>query len=84
MMERQCKALGQLRRLKILSYIKKHRRVSVRDLTEALRCTWPAASQHLRVLREAGIVMRERQGPYVFYFLVREQSAIVRTVLGML
>lgn len=82
--ERECKALGQQRRLQILTFIKKKRRASVGDLTEALGTTLQGTSQHLRVLREAGILLNHKRGREVMYMLAREQSAIVRAILGML
>jgi DNA-binding transcriptional ArsR family regulator len=41
----------------------------VHALAECLGVSQPAVSQHLRVLRNLGIVRAERRGPRVHYFL---------------
>jgi DNA-binding transcriptional ArsR family regulator len=41
----------------------------VHALAERLGVSQPAVSQHLRVLRNLGIVRAERRGPRVHYFL---------------
>jgi len=42
---------------------------SVGDLVTALRMSQPAISKHLKVLREAGVVVSERRGSWIFYRL---------------
>ena len=43
---------------------------SVMTLAESFRMSLPAISQHLKVLREAGLVKEERQGRYHVYRLI--------------
>jgi DNA-binding transcriptional ArsR family regulator len=45
------------------------RSLCVNALTHRLGVTQSAVSQHLRVLRQAGLVRGERQGPFVHYSL---------------
>jgi DNA-binding transcriptional ArsR family regulator len=40
---------------------------AVRDLTPRFRISQPAVSQHLQVLREAGLVTERRDGRLVYY-----------------
>jgi DNA-binding transcriptional ArsR family regulator len=40
---------------------------AVRDLTPRFRISQPAVSQHLAVLREAGLVAERREGRLVYY-----------------
>ena len=47
----------------------------VHDLVDALGATQPLISQHLRVLKAAGIVHGERQGREVMYALVDDHLA---------
>jgi ArsR family transcriptional regulator, zinc-responsive transcriptional repressor len=47
----------------------------VHELVEALRVTQPLISQHLRVLKAAGVVAGERHGREVVYRLVDEHLA---------
>ena len=47
----------------------------VHDLVHALGVTQPLISQHLRVLKSAGVVHGERQGREVVYSLVDDHLA---------
>jgi ArsR family transcriptional regulator len=47
----------------------------VHDLVDALGVTQPLVSQHLRVLKAAGVVSGERQGREVVYALVDDHLA---------
>lgn len=60
--------LGDSTRRNILRLLEeKQRRLSVGELTEALEAKEPAVSQHLRILRGAGLIRGERQGRRVLY-----------------
>ncbi|HTX71031.1 MAG TPA: metalloregulator ArsR/SmtB family transcription factor [Thermoleophilia bacterium] len=61
-------ALSSEARLEILRLLKEHPQC-VKALTERLAMTQPAVSQHLRVLREAGLVKAEKRGMWVHYAL---------------
>jgi DNA-binding transcriptional ArsR family regulator len=43
------------------------RETSVKDLVGRLDVSQPAVSQHLRVLRKAGLARERRQGRYAYY-----------------
>ncbi|WP_245709370.1 ArsR/SmtB family transcription factor [Rhodococcus tukisamuensis] len=47
----------------------------VHELVEALGVTQPLISQHLRILKAAGVVRGERTGREVFYRLVDDHLA---------
>lgn len=47
----------------------------VHDLVDALGVTQPLISQHLRILKAAGVVHGERQGREVLYSLVDDHLA---------
>lgn len=53
-------------RIRILNLIK-DRALCVNALSQALRITPAAVSQHLRVLRDAGLVTAEKRGYFVHY-----------------
>lgn len=53
-------------RIRILNLIKE-RALCVNALSQALKITPAAASQHLRVLRDAGLVTAEKRGYFVHY-----------------
>lgn len=65
------KLLSVDKRIEIIERLKKEP-MSVNALAEALGITQSAVSQHLRVLKAAGLVKDERQGYWIFYSLNRD------------
>lgn len=70
-------ALGDPSRRRILELVAGRER-SVRELTDALKVTQPAVSQHLRVLREAGLVTARPDGARRLYRVDLDGLAGVR------
>jgi DNA-binding transcriptional ArsR family regulator len=66
------KALSVSSRMKILKLIS-GRKLCVNAITRFLDISQPAVSQHLSVLRRAGLVTGERNGYLVHYTLNRER-----------
>jgi ubiquinone/menaquinone biosynthesis C-methylase UbiE len=62
------KAAGEGTRLRILSLLAETE-LTVSDLTEILRQSQPRLSRHLRLLAEAGLVERFREGSWAFFRL---------------
>ena len=65
------KMLSVDKRIEIIELLKKEP-MSVNALADNLGVTQSAASQHLRVLKAAGLVNDERQGYWIYYSLNRE------------
>jgi ArsR family transcriptional regulator, arsenate/arsenite/antimonite-responsive transcriptional repressor len=63
------KALADPVRLRLLSLIASHHggEACVCDLNEAFDLSQPTISHHLKVLREAGLIERDKRGVWVFY-----------------
>jgi len=61
------KALSVPSRMSILMLLKTDGPLPVKSIAEGLGMTSPAVSQHLKVLRQAGLVRAERQGYWVPY-----------------
>lgn len=82
--EQVCDALGSPIRLMIF-YALNSRSRYVTDLAEELGLPQSTVSRHLRVLRERGLVIAQREGPAVLYALaderVMEALELMRTVL---
>ncbi|WP_334072827.1 ArsR/SmtB family transcription factor [Paenibacillus sp. A14] len=51
------------------------------DLVEALQTTQPNISQHLRKLREAGLVQETRRGHWAYYKLTVDHLPYVKATL---
>ncbi|MBC7189748.1 winged helix-turn-helix transcriptional regulator [Candidatus Aerophobetes bacterium] len=61
-----CKALSDPTRLKIFLFLTK-RSLCVNAIVNFLNISQPAVSQHLRVLREAGLVRADKRGYWMHY-----------------
>src|SRR6201995_1888364 len=64
------RAAGEESRLRLLALCAKQE-LSVSDLAEALRQSEPRVSRHLKILCDAGLVERMRQGQWVHYRVTR-------------
>src|ERR671935_2686298 len=62
------KAAGEATRLRILALLAEAE-LTVSDLTKILRQSQPRISRHLKLLAEAGLVDRFREGSWAFYRL---------------
>ncbi|HEY3058111.1 MAG TPA: metalloregulator ArsR/SmtB family transcription factor [Chloroflexota bacterium] len=81
---RICQVLADAKRLRLIDALRDTER-SVGELADALGATYPNISQHLNVMRDAGLVLSRREGTMVFYRLAYPQITqacdIVRDVL---
>src|SRR3990172_5878541 len=66
------KVLAVESRVKIIELLKTQGPLGVKELAKLLGISPPAVSQHLRILRHAGLVRRERQGDWIPYSLNAE------------
>ncbi len=66
------KILGVENRIRIIDLLKKKGPLGVNELSETLEITPSAVSQHLKILRHAGLVRNERKGYWVPYKLNEE------------
>ncbi len=80
-----CKTLSNPKRLEILDVLKDAGEVTVNALSEALEIPKANTSQHLAVLRQAGVVNSRRDGINVYYSLrserISEACALTRQIL---
>jgi len=61
------KALSVPSRMEIFTLLKREGPLPVKEIAEALGMTAPAVSQHLKVLRNVGLVSAKRQGYWIPY-----------------
>lgn len=61
------RALNHKLRQQILSLIDGDKRITVTQIYVKMRLEQSVASQHLAILRRAGIVNTERQGKFIYY-----------------
>ena len=81
LMEKQLKAVADANRLRILACLKKVE-VCVCDFTDVLNISQPAVSQHLRKLKEAGIIAERKVGTWKHYRIHENQTALMQSILA--
>ncbi len=67
------RAVNHKLRQQIIDLLDENDSMAVTDIYVSLRLEQSVASQHLAILRRAGVVETERQGKYIFYALNRER-----------
>ncbi|MEK4179144.1 metalloregulator ArsR/SmtB family transcription factor [Aeribacillus sp. FSL K6-1121] len=67
------KLLGDKTRLTIMAILKK-RECCVCELLEVFDMSQPAISQHLRKLKDAGLVKEDRRGQWIYYSINLENE----------
>ncbi|MBC7221831.1 winged helix-turn-helix transcriptional regulator [Candidatus Bipolaricaulota bacterium] len=55
-------ALGSAERLAVVAHLLAKRGQNCQELARSLRLSTPALSYHLRILEEAGLIVREKRG----------------------
>lgn len=71
-------------RLKILMLLQEEQKLCVCDLSEVLEMKIPAVSQHLRKLKDAGLVFTEREGTVIFYQISSQLKPTLNTILNLI
>ncbi|HEX6702014.1 MAG TPA: metalloregulator ArsR/SmtB family transcription factor [Gaiellaceae bacterium] len=79
-MEDALRALVDPGRRRIMTLVRSEER-SAGEIAAALPVTWPAVSQHLRVLKGAGLITERREGTRRYYRARPEGLADVRAFL---
>lgn len=79
------RAAAEPTRLRILGLLAEGE-LTVTELTQILRQSQPRVSRHLKLLCEAGLLNRFREGTWVFYRLAQDDGsgALARALLGFL
>ncbi|MBN1510317.1 MAG: helix-turn-helix transcriptional regulator [Sedimentisphaerales bacterium] len=73
------KALSDPTRLQLLQLLRGERPLCVNALAKRLGVSQPAVSQHLRVLRQAGLVKGQREGSFIHYSVRQDQLDLYAT-----
>ena len=78
------KVLADPARLRLLSLIQAQpdNEACVCHLTEPLGLSQPTVSQHLKILRQAGLVERTQRGSWAYFRVQEEPLAAVRSFLA--
>ncbi|HMX79903.1 MAG TPA: metalloregulator ArsR/SmtB family transcription factor [Ferruginibacter sp.] len=80
------RALNHKLRQQLLKLIEDEKRITVTEIYVRLRLEQSVASQHLAILRKAGIVSTEREGKFIYYMVnykrLDEISLFVKNLVG--
>ena len=80
------RALNHKLRQQLLKLIEEEKKITVTEIYVRLRLEQSVASQHLAILRKAGIVNTERDGKFIFYTVnykrIDETSQFVKDLVG--
>ena len=61
------RALAHPLRMRIMEFIDQHDQVNVNKIYNTLKLEQSITSQHLRILRDTGLVNTTRDGKYIYY-----------------
>lgn len=78
------KVLSDTNRYRIIEMLTKQDRLGVSDVAKVLGVSVPLASQHLKILEQASVLEKEKQGQRVYYKLRRDNKtaqSIIRDVI---
>lgn len=79
------RALNHKLRQQLLKLIDEEKKITVTEIYVRLRLEQSVASQHLAILRKAGIVTTEREGKFIYYMInhkrIEEISRIVNDLV---
>ena len=75
------RAVNHKLRQRIIDLLEDNETMTVTDIYIKLRLEQSVASQHLAILRRAGVVITERQGKFIYYSIDRDRlNQIARLV----
>lgn len=78
------RAVNHKLRQKIVKMLEKNKRATVTEIYVKLRLEQSVASQHLAILRRAGVVKTEREGKYIYYSLSSDRLNEISNLIDKL
>jgi DNA-binding transcriptional ArsR family regulator len=67
------RAVNHKLRQRVIDLLEENERMTVTDIYIKLRLEQSVASQHLAILRKAGVVATDRQGKFIYYSLDKDR-----------
>ncbi len=75
------RAVNHKLRQRIIDLLEESETMTVTDIYIKLRLEQSVASQHLAILRRAGVVLTERQGKFIYYSLDHDRLAQISNLV---
>ncbi|NPV55398.1 MAG: winged helix-turn-helix transcriptional regulator [Anaerolineae bacterium] len=79
---RMLKALGNPVRFRIIQFLAEHQTCITNDIVQSTPLAQSTISQHLKVLRDAGLIQGEYEGPATCYCLDTEGVRWLKNQIG--
>jgi DNA-binding transcriptional ArsR family regulator len=76
------RAINHKLRQQIIKMLDEKQRMTVTDIYIQLRLEQSVVSQHLAILRRAGVVQTERDGKYIYYLINYDRFAHITNVVS--
>lgn len=78
------RAVNHKLRQEVIDLLEKNEKMTVTDLYIKLRLEQSVASQHLAILRRAGVVKTERHGKFIYYSLNNDRLGQINHLVEQL
>jgi DNA-binding transcriptional ArsR family regulator len=78
------RAVNHKLRQRIIEQLEENETMTVTAMYVKLRLEQSVASQHLAILRRAGVVATERQGKFIYYRVDKERMQEIAQIVGEL
>jgi DNA-binding transcriptional ArsR family regulator len=75
------RAVNHKLRQRMIDLLEENQRMTVTDIYVKLRLEQSVASQHLAILRKAGVVLTERQGKFIYYALDKSRLSQISNIV---
>ncbi|MEO0731929.1 MAG: metalloregulator ArsR/SmtB family transcription factor [Bacteroidota bacterium] len=76
------RAINHELRRSIINLLENEERMTVTDIYVKLRIEQSVASQHLAILRKAGVVVPRREGKFIYYSLAKERLSQIAQLVS--
>jgi DNA-binding transcriptional ArsR family regulator len=83
-LEKQLKALANVRRLAILSHLKRNKEASVGEISSEIGLSFKATSKHLGILAALDVVERDQRSLQMYYRLSSQHPGAIARILPLL
>ncbi len=75
------RAINHKLRQRMIDLLEEYEKMTVTDIYIKLRLEQSVASQHLAILRRAGVVSTERNGKFIYYGLDKDRLSQISTLV---
>lgn len=78
------RAVNHKLRKSIIQLLEEHQKLTVTEIYVKLRLEQSVASQHLAILRKAGVVVTDRDGKFIYYTLDKHRIAEISDLVSQI